>query len=147
MKNGKDVKPKEQPNHEPDFDGFSYDEFFQNQLSLKSAIKDYLNEKGLDWRFINAGQFRSQGNTHQSHWTPIKFENVEFGQNSEGYIHRGDLILAGRPKRMGVAHRKFLAQRNALQSSVNRSQAQQLRQSMRSAGVSGKVSEGYEDNE
>lgn len=147
MSKGKEIRSKEIPNRDPDVAQFSYDEFFNNKLSLPQNVKDHLGEKGLDWRFINAGQFRSSGNTHRSHWKPHIFDQVEFGQSAEGHITRGDLILATRPKAVSAGHRKFLKERNNRLNAFNRTKAQELKASMAEAGVKGKVTEGYEENE
>lgn len=145
MKNGKETKNKEVPNREPSFDGFS-DEFFQNQLSLRKDIKEHLNDKGLDWRFINSAQFRTKGNTHRSHWKPHQFQGVDFGQNVDGYLTRGDLILATREKKITAKHKEFLKGRNERLQAFNRTRAQELKKTIREAGIEGGVTEGYDDN-
>jgi hypothetical protein len=148
-KQGKEVRPKETPNHDPNTSGFSYDEFFNNRLSLPDTIKNELNDAGLDWRFINAAQFRNEGNVHRSHWKPYKFLSSPDLANAEGYLTRGDLILATRPKDVSKAHRKFLNERNKLQKNQNKADAQKMRQALRDNGMDGKarVFEGYEDND
>jgi hypothetical protein len=151
MSKNKETKTKEQANRDPEITGFHYDEFFNNRLALTEDIKSYLNENNLDWRFINAAQFRSEGNVHRSHWKPFKFDNVSFGSvlNAEGYIMRGDLILATRPKGVTQAHRKFLKQRNNVQKGFNKAEAQKFRQSFREQGMESqaRVIEGYEDED
>lgn len=147
---GKDVKKSEVGSKDPEIQGFNYDEFFNNRLSLPKSLKDELTSKGLDWRFINATQFRSKGNMHQSHWVPYKPEATGIvGTNAEGLIQRGDLILAVREKAVSKAHKEFLTKRNKLQSSANKEHARELRKMVQEAGAAGqaKVFEGYEENE
>lgn len=151
MKNGKDVKITEVPNRDPEikFDG---SEFFMNRLSLADALKDKMRKENLDWRFINASQFRSDGNIHRSHWKPYRLEGadvVTFGANPEGLINRGDLILAVRSTKITQAHKQFLAKRNAAQKSENAVGASELRKMAKAAGVEkeAKIYEGYEEND
>ena len=152
MKNGKDTKPVEAKNTEPEISGFSYDEFFQNRLALPQAVKDYLAKKGLDYRFLNANEYRRHGNTHRSHWKP--FEAPEELSSAidltvDRHIQRGDLILGVRPKQISAAHRKFLTERNRRYSGYNKDKAQEIRDMAREAGASQqvKVYEGYEEND
>jgi hypothetical protein len=141
MSKGKETRQREAANRDPQTTGFSYDEFFNNRLALTNEIKTHLTEKGLDWRFINAAQFRNEGNVHRSHWKPYKFEGVDFGGilNAEGYIARGDLILAVRQKQVSQAHRKFLNQRNNIQKGFNKAEAKKFRQNLRDNGLEGQV--------
>lgn len=138
---------------DPAIQGLNYDEFYNNDLALSPALKDYLKSKDLDWRFVNRAQFRERG-YHRSHWQPFKLDKADAitemgGIDAEGMVVRGDLLLATRPKALGDRHREFLRQRRARYSTYNKEQADVLKQSAREAGVSGqvKVFEGYEDND
>lgn len=137
---------------EPEITGFSYDEFFQNQLALSAPLRAKLKADGKDWRFLNATAFRTNGNVHRSHWKPLILQGEDiqtFGANASGMICRGDLILGIRDKAITAAHREFLNKRNALQGQVNKDQAAQLKKSAREYGVSEqtKVLEGYDDKD
>lgn len=135
------------------FDGFKYDEFFNNRLSLPDAFKENLTKQNLDWRFINAEQFRIKGNQHRAHWKPYQVPNPKEvgidGLTPEGLIQRGDLILAVRDKKVSTAHKKFLNERNQRYQGHNKQVASELRQMAREAGMSDsvKVYEGYDENE
>ncbi|MCA9327951.1 hypothetical protein KDA14_05470 [Candidatus Saccharibacteria bacterium] len=137
---------------DPEIQGFSYDEFYTNDLALSPALKDHLKSLDLDWRFINRLQFRERG-YHRSHWQPFKLENADSmtaitGVDAEGMVVRGDLVLATRPKALGDRHRDFLKQRRARYNGYNKEKARELRDSIREAGLGAhaKVYEGYEDN-
>lgn len=137
---------------EPQVTGFSYDEFFNNRLSLNEEQKAYLKGQGVDWRFINAANFSANGNVHRSHWKPLTLTGeaaIKFGANAGGQVQRGDLILAVRPKEVSAKHREFLDRRNAIQKGSIKQAAKQLKQSARDYGVGDqtKVYEGYEENE
>lgn len=151
----KDKKSETKISREPSIGAFSYDEFFNNRLSLPQALKDKLNGEGLDWRFINTVTFRESGNMHRSHWMPYKLTNPEAvgitTLTPEGHIRRGDLVLATRPKQITAQHKKFLAQRNAAYSGQqhNKTMAQELKRMARDYNVDNavKVHEGYDEND
>lgn len=152
MKQGKETKSKEVVSRDPEITGFSYDEFFNNRLSLPDSIKEKLKAEGLDWRFINAAQFRQDGGIHKSHWRPYKASGeiaTTQGVNAEGFIQRGDLLLAVREKKISKMHRSFLDQRNQRLKGINKQQADEFRQRIREEGRSGqvKVVEGYGSDE
>lgn len=138
---------------EPNLDSFKYDEFFNNRLTLPTEFKEDLKKMNLDFRFINAMEFRAKGNQHRSHWKPYRVPNPEKyaidGLNSEGMIQRGDLLLAVRDKKISSAHKKFLNERNQRYQGHNKAMAQELRKMARDAGVSDhvKIHEGYDENE
>jgi hypothetical protein len=148
MSQNKEKRPKEIANRDPQLDSFSHEEFFENRLSLTKDIKDHLSEQGLSWRFISSQQFRNEGNRHNSYWVPHKFEAGKFGVlNSEGFITRGDLILATRKKEITAKHKSFLKSKNDLHKGYNRSEAAKFRENFRKNGLSEKVVEGTDDSE
>lgn len=152
MAKDKDTRPKEKPNRDPKALAFAYDEFYNNRLSLPDALKAHLKSKDLVWRFMNAQQFRQNGNMHHSHWTPYKVDG-DFGitPNAEGLIQRGDLVLGVRSREMNQAHKQFLQERVKRQSGAvsNKVQARELRKLAKDHGVEDKVQihEGYEEND
>lgn len=143
---------KKTSSREPEMKGFSYDDYFNNILGLPQTLKDKLKEDGKDWRFINAAEFRRNGNLHQSHWKPLVVSGAEataLGADANGMIARGDLLLAIRDKGMSKAHRAFLDKRNASQLGHNKESARKLKQAAMDYGVADqtKVFEGYDENE
>lgn len=151
MKQGKETKKPETPSKDTTFEYFNRDEFFNNILSLPTAVKEKLKAEEKDWRFIDGIQFRTNGNMHESHWRPEKFEDPEFKNlvNAEGYIQRKEMILATRPKHVSAAYKQFLTDRNNRLKMHNADAAKELKRRARQAGVEDqiKVSEGYEENE
>lgn len=151
MKQGKEVKKSDPQIKDPTFEYFNRDEFFNNILSLPDAVKQKLRNEEKDWRFIDGIQFRTNGNIHESHWRPEKFDEPEFKNlvNSEGFIQRKEMILATRPKHVSAAYKKYLNDRNNRLKTQNADAAKELKRRARQAGIEDqiKVSEGYEENE
>ncbi len=151
----KEKKPTQTPNRDPEIK-FDRSQFFQNRLSLPKALTDKINSEGLDFRFVNANEFRRNGNVHQSYWRPYVLTSgaQELGLTdvtAEGLIQRGDLILAVREKKITKAHKEFLADQNRMYSSAsyNKEKAKEMRALAKSHGVSDEteIHEGYEDNQ
>lgn len=150
MSKQKETRVKETPNFDPDISGFE----FNDRLALPKELKEKLKEKGLDFRFINAQEFRRSGHYHRSHWRPLSVSTdlglpSAFGANAQGEIQRGDLILGVRPKAVTAKHRAFLEERRRRYSNFNKSEAEQLRKYAKQAGLGDQVgiSEGYEEND
>ena len=146
----KEKKPTETKTADPQI-RFDRSEFFDNRLALPQGLKTHLAEKGLDYRFLNASQFRLNGG-HQSHWTVFKLEGnaSDFGLNAvtpEGYIVRGDLILGTRPKMISREHKKYLAERNARNKGYNKQKAKEMKQLAKDHGVEdhSRILEGYDE--
>lgn len=140
-------------NREPDVLGFDPTEFYSNLLTLPAALKERMKAEGKDWRFIDANQFRADGQMHRSHWKPYIVAAEEdkraFGANAEGVIMRKELILAVRDKAISRAHKDFVNKRNKAQNAYNKTQAQELKKAARDYGVDGetKIYEGYDEND
>ncbi len=143
----KDINKTETRNPDPEFvaEEFAYN----NMLALPVDLKRYLTDKNMDWRFLNANQFRQAGNYHRSHWKPFnagpEVVGMINGITAEGLVKRGDLILGVRPKYISVKHRESLKQRADAMSGMPKLAAQQLRQTIREKGLGEHVSvkEGY----
>ncbi len=133
---------------------FTDDTFmYNNMLALPDTLKTYLTAQGLDWRFLNAKEFRGAGGYHRSHWQPLKI-TTEMGDlglsavTAEGLIQRGDLILGVRTKAVTAKHKEFLAEKNRRYSQFNKNAADEMRSTIRSKGLSGvKVDESMNDGE
>jgi hypothetical protein len=145
----KEQRSKQQKNSDPSIEGLSFDQFFNNALTIPSALKDVIKNEGKDFRFINSTQFAISGNMHKTYWTPYQVPE-QFRQLADvnGVIRRGDLVLAVRDKNVTSQYRKLVNQRNAANKGVNKMHAKELRAMARDAGVEGgvKISEGYEEN-
>jgi hypothetical protein len=131
-----------------DFDSDSQD---FSRLRIDPALKVELKEKGLSHRWINYKKFMSDGNFHQSGWVPYKpaakptgAVEFSFGSNPEGYVIRGDLILAVKTEEQQAHHKARLARKNAIYQQYNKQAASQLKEHLK--GTKSKVYEGYEEN-
>jgi hypothetical protein len=151
----KEKKPTSAPVRDPEIK-FDRSTFFQNRLALPEALKAHLNAQGLDFRFLNAGEFRKNGNRHQSHWRPFEMKEGYqalglTGVTPEGLVQVGDLILGVREKQISKAHKEFLAERNRVYSGnkYNKEKAKELRALAKTHGVSDEteIHEGFEDND
>lgn len=121
-------------------------------LDIDPQIKEELAEKGLSYRWINANKFIAQHGFHRTGWKPYQTEKRErkgaldfgMGVDPEGYIRRGDLVLAVKPEEMQARHRQRLKLKNDLYRGFNKQAADQLRELTRGIG---QVYEGYEAND
>lgn len=131
----------------------SEDDF--NLLALDQELKDELAAKGFAYRFINAKQYVEKQGFHRSGWKVYKRDisnrskgafDFDLGTDPEGYVRRGDLILAVKPTEMQARHREKLAAKTARYSPerYNKEAAQQLRDRARESSVQMKVSDTYE---
>lgn len=144
----KEVKPREVSSHDPNLVSDEYAP--NNTLTVPQVIKDYLIKNELDWRFLNASQFRAAGNFHGSQWRAFKIPPELAGagltSSAEGIIQRGDLILGIRSKGLSAKYKEQLAQRNKAYSNFNQTEAKKMREHVRKAGIEGvSIEEGYED--
>lgn len=150
---GKDTKKSDTPSRDVTFRSTEF--AFNNRLALPDEVKEYLTGKGLDWRFLNAQEFRASGNIHRSHWRPFKIPaemagaDGFYGANAEGLIQRGDLILGVREKAITVAHKEHINKRNKAlyQQATVEGQAKKLKETVRESSIAAdtKILEGYED--
>lgn len=148
----KDKKMTETPSRDPVFtdEAFTYN----NMLALPDSLKTYLTEKNLDWRFLNAREYRNAGNYHRSHWQPFKVtpDMSDLGitaVTAEGLIQRGDLILGVRTKAISARHKEFLTEKNRRLSGFNKTKAKELQEDIRRKGLndSVKVDDSFDDDE
>lgn len=148
----KEKRPIQSPTKDPEF-SFDRSQFFENRLSLPNALKEHLAKEGLDYRFLNAAEFRKNGNRHQSHWRAYVLpENYAAlgvtGVTPERLIQVGDLILGVREKRITKAHKEFLSDQNTKYNGYNKQKAKEMRVLARQHGVEedADIHEGYDDN-
>ncbi len=130
------------------------DEFDISLLHVDKEIKKTITEKGFACRWINATQYRNNGNFHHAGWRPYKHEvsseqrgslDFQYGVSAEGYLIRGDNLLAIKP----LEHQKRWADRVRRQAKINAGQGeekvQEFREKARELGAKALV--GYEENE
>jgi hypothetical protein len=134
------------------------DDIFGNKLGLDPAITSALEAKGMDVRFINAKILQDMGGWNEMGWRPVPMKEVcnttdthsfQFGIDPNGFIRRGDLVLAQRPKDMGIKHKQYLAQENerARIKTKSKYHAEELRRLADEAGLDARIHEGYDDED
>lgn len=113
------------------------DDIFQNPLGVDEDLKSLLESKGFAIRFINHKQYADFGGSHPAHWKPIskkKLKELGYdtmdvhdfsnGSDVDGYIRRGDLVLAVRSKEINEKHNQYLRQEADRVSSQHTDSAQ-----------------------
>lgn len=128
----------------------SLDDVFGNNLALDKNIVEEIEKKGLVYRFVSKKTLTDMGGHHPRGWVPYKPESngtmgFLFGSSPDGYIHRGDLILAVRSAELNERHKLYLNQEARRKSVAPKHAAKELRSMIESSGAEVKVHEGYED--
>lgn len=149
-KNKPSLKEKEAMNEDTISGGI---ESFDDQLAISPNLIKEIEEQGLVYRWINAHTFQRNHGFDSRQWAPYKMKNpINIGgliaKDSEGYIRRGDLILAVQTEAVASRRKARMdMRRQALNAAVqNKEAASQLKKSMRDAGIQAKVHEGYDEN-
>lgn len=133
------------------------DDVFMNPLGLDTEITDCITKHGFSYRFINYKQFVDMGGSHVAHWRPVRLSQLKTwgydtmagqalleGNDTDGFIRRGDLVLAIRNKEINEKHKAYLRQEASAASNSQENHANQLREFVRSSGLKAQVEEGYE---
>ncbi len=121
-----------------------------SQFKLSIELKKELSAKGLSWRFINIKRHREAHGYSRGGWLPYQTEKKESkgsldfttGVDPEGYIRRGDQVLAVRTKEQAAEHKRIIDRKNLAQASYNKQAASELRKLTQT-----KVFEGYDENQ
>jgi hypothetical protein len=153
---GTSIKSK-QVAQEESMEGLDFD--FNDQLAIDPALKKEIETKGLVCRWINGIKYKANFGYDARRWQPYKRElsgktgaaENNFGYaDPEGFVRRGDMILAVRPAAIHNAYKERIASKNkVLSASQQKEAADQLRQHARDHGMGGalKVHEGYDEND
>lgn len=130
------------------------DDIFGNALGVDPTILADIQKQGKVHRFINAKQLGEMGGHHPRGWVPYKPSaeqraNMEgqallFGSDPNGYVRRGDCILAVRPKELNDKHKAYLRQESARTANVAKEAAAGVREFIRANGLDMRVQEGAE---
>lgn len=122
-----------------------------NELEVPPKVREYADKENLSLRWINSVKFQGDGGYHKNYWVPFNFQKAEIDLGlvlgaQDGFIRRGDTILAVRPKEISERHAKYLAGRNRLYKQAVEAKGQDsLKQTMREHGLRGRVLSGYDD--
>jgi hypothetical protein len=130
---------------------------FNDQLTIDPELIKEMEAQKLAYRWINGSKFKENYGFDKRRWQPYKrpksegLENKSFGYaDSEGFIRRGDLILAVRPIAIHEQYKRNLAERNQrLAGNQQKRVTEELKQVLRDGGMAGKseVYDGYEEND
>jgi len=148
-KNRPSVKEK-QAGTEAGINDFNFD--FNDFFAVDPALKQEIASKGLVCRWINAVKLKANYGYDSRQWTPYKRESqpsvTSTFSDPEGFIRRGDLILAVQPKQLATARKAQVDARNLAQSSAKqqKAHADELKRQMRENGIKADISEGYDEN-
>lgn len=130
---------------------------FGNKFTLSEELKKELKEQGLVGRFINYKQLTEMGGVHAKDWRPYKrkssdtMDTASFlsGTDPNGYVRRGDSILAVKSEEEVEAHREWLQARAARHKNFKKQKADELREYARDHGIKTRIDEDdeFEDAE
>jgi hypothetical protein len=135
------------------------DDIFGNTLGIDPEMQKIIEAKGFAIRFISASKLESNAGYHNRHWRPLPtsklkewgydtlntLDSFSFGSDPNGFIRRGDLVLAVRPKDLHEKHRAYLKQEAARGRGLQKKHAEELKSLVRDAGLDMKIHEGFED--
>ena len=124
---------------------------FTDQLAVPPAILQEIKDKNLAHRWVNAAKLAANYGFDSRQWTPYKPEKTPGGMfsgvDSEGYIRRGDLILAVQSQQLNAKRRAIIDAKNARNKGHNKQAAEMLKEAFKKSGVKAKISEGFDENE
>lgn len=91
-------------------------ELYTNTLTVDPTLKQELDDQGYEYRFCNQHELK-RNNGHRSRWVPYqrtsKDDTATFlGNDVDGYVRRGDLILCYRPTWVGDKFRAAIEEEN-----------------------------------
>jgi hypothetical protein len=134
------------------------DDIFGNALGIDAEVAKAIEASGQVYRFINVKRLQDMGGYHPQGWRPWKpspeqrakmeGQSLLFGSDPDGFVRRGDCVLAVRSKELNEKHKSYLRQEVARTENVTKTAAQQMREFVRSNGLDMRVQEGaevYED--
>jgi len=149
LKDGK--KPLSQ---KPKPSGPKFGDLFGNATTLDKKTLEDLEEQGLVGRWVDYKQLKAMDGYHTKGWVIFKrkksaimdSQEFRFGQNPDGIVRRGSMVLAAKPKEkweQHVAYLKHKAERYG--KHFRKRAAAELRQIAKNGGLNTQISEGYDD--
>jgi hypothetical protein len=117
----------------------------QSRFEVPLNVKKQIDQAGYEMRFINEREYVKNSNTHERDWLPYRedlFSTEEsitssmngIGISADGYLRRGDTVLAVRPRARGDQYRAIIKERNRRQAERVKTSQQNLREEARRAG-------------
>jgi hypothetical protein len=119
---------------------------FNDNLAIPQSLKNEAASQGFELRFVDYKKMAEFGGVHKNGWQAYSRKKgdagtmdsaaFQFGNDPNGIIRRGTLILAYRPVSMGDQHRAMLEQRAArYRGNYHRKQAEEMKQSVKESGL------------
>lgn len=138
-------------------DSFNYmsEDVFGNRLALTPELKKELKEQGLEGRWVNYKKLLDNQGYHEKGWVAYKRKKSDTidvgtflgGTDPDGYIRRGDSILAVKTVGNAERHREFLKARAERQRGHAKEKADELRSMARSAGMNTTIDDRLDEND
>lgn len=132
----------------------AYEGFDPNDhMIIDPAIKKEITERGLKYKWINAHKLAASHGFDKKGWKPYKLnsggKSSVYGQtDAEGFLRRGDLVLAVMPLQLHAKHKAAINQANLANKAAmgSKEAAKQIRQNFKDNQVKGvRVLEGDEE--
>lgn len=130
-------------------------DMFTNRLQVDATLQKFFAEKGLAFRWINITKYRSE-RFHRTGWTPYKRDESTpmsaadsvLGVSPDGFIIRGDNVLAIKPVAQARAYKQYLQDRTSKNTgATQKAAAAAIRSSFKASGIDAKVEEGFDEDE
>lgn len=125
-------------------------------FQLDPALKKELEDKGLAYRWINSSTYQKNFGHHRSGWRVYKRDepgkkggSLDFAQGTdpEGYVRRGDMVLATKPVADQEKHRRSIARKSQIFQGINQQKADELRAMARESGTDMSILDGYDGDD
>jgi len=131
----------------------SFKASFSNRLGLDDALIEEIESQGLEYRWVDANKMYLNQGYHPNGWGAYKRKvgttDFKYGNDPDGVIRRGSMILAVRSKDLCQEHRDYLQEK--ADTLVGRDRKAAMRRHARElqdmAGQGVKISVGDEDQD
>lgn len=124
-------------------------DIFGNKLTVPEDIKKDIEEKGQVFRWVDAKKMRENQGYHDKGWVaykrPATMSSGLLGNDPDGLVIRGSMMLAVRDKELNEQHQLYLKNRSAAMSGSLQKTKKELKEQADSVGS--KVIDGYDDEE
>lgn len=128
-----------------------YDENDENDID--SILKEELEKKGLDYRFIDFKQAKLNGGRSRNGWVVYKrdsedprLQGIASLQDPDGLVRNGSMVLAVKTKQGAEKQRARIRNQNRMSSKYNEHVTNEVEQEARRLGGSSRAISGYDKN-
>lgn len=124
-----------------------------NELDIDVVLKKELQEKGLEYRFIDFKQAKLNGGRSRAGWIVYKRESddprtqgIKSLADPDGLVRQGSMVLAVKPTAMADRQRARRDVQNRSLKQYTKDVAAELDSKARSLGGGSKIIAGYDKN-